>query len=175
MGIRRRILLSFFFLFAAVFISAAVVSTLLIAKTVERRLAAQTATLARLLSGKPGLRNATSLDFIRQAWGATSVTEEIPGTPVSGEHVFRAPLGPERELVMVYSSEVVSLERAQTLLPLASVAVAGLALVLLLGLLTAQALARPLERLAEQAKALPAARRQAGRRRRGAGSTWWTR
>ena len=156
MGIRRRILLSFLALFLVVFVASAVISMLLIANAVEHRLELQTRDLARLLSSKPGLLNPTVLDFIRQAYGAESVREDAPGAPAAGDYVYRESLGPAHELIMVYRSEVVSGEKRRAILPLAAVAATGLLLVVFLGLLTAGALARPLERLAGQAKALPA-------------------
>ena len=58
-------------------------------------------------------------------------------------------------LVEVLSADLPNLVRMECS-PLAGVAAMGLALVLLLGLFTAGPLARPLERLADQAKALPA-------------------
>jgi signal transduction histidine kinase len=155
MGIRRRILLSFLALFPLVFLATAVVSTLLIASAVEHRLAAQTRDLARLLSSKPGLLNPTVLDFVKQAYGAESVRDDAPGAPAAGGYAYRASLGPDHELIMTYRSEVVTAEKRSAILPLAGVAAAGLVLVLLLGLITAGALARPLERLAEQARKLP--------------------
>jgi len=155
MGIRRRILLSFLALFLVVFLATAVVSTLLIANAVEHRLAVQTSDLARLLSSKPGLLNPTVLDFVKQAYGAESARDDAPGAPAVGDYVYRAPLGPDHELIMTYRSEVVTAEKRSAIVPLAGVAATGLALVLLLGLITAGALARPLERLAEQAQKLP--------------------
>ncbi|MBI3854565.1 MAG: HAMP domain-containing protein [Planctomycetes bacterium] len=156
MGIRRRILLSFFALFLVAFVATAVLSTLLIANAVEHRLAVQTADLARFLSAKPGLLNDKVLDFVKNAYGAESVRDDAPGAPARGDYVYRASLGPDHELIMSYRSEVVSAEKRGAILPLAGVAAGGLALVLLLGLLTAGTLARPLERLADQAKAMPA-------------------
>lgn len=155
MGIRRRILLSFLALFVVVFVAMAVLSTILIARAVEHRLKVQTEDLARFLAKKPGLLNDTVLEFVKNAYNAESARDEAPGTPAAGDHVYRASLGPDHELVMVYRSDVVSAEKQSAILPLAGVAALGLALVLLLGLLTAGPLARPLERLAAQAKALP--------------------
>jgi signal transduction histidine kinase len=157
MGIRRRFLLSFLALFLVIFGAAAILSTILIGKAVEDRLATQTRDLARLLSDakQPGLLNRTSLDFVKQAYGAESVRDDEPGAPAQGDYVYRAPLGPMHELIITYRSEVVDAAKRQAILPLAGVAAAGLALVFVLGLLTSGALARPLERLAGQAKALP--------------------
>jgi signal transduction histidine kinase len=155
MGIRRRILLSFLALFLFVFIAMTVLSTLLVANAVEHRLELQTERLARLLSAKPLMLNPIVLDYIKQINGAESVTEDAPGTPVSGDYVYRARMGPEHELIMTYKAEVVSAEKRHAVLPLAGVAALGLGLVLALGLVTTAALARPLERLAAQAKSQP--------------------
>jgi signal transduction histidine kinase len=155
MGIRRRFLLSFLALFLVVFAAAAVLSTILIGHAVEDRLQTQTRDLARLLSAKQGMLNPRSLDFVKQAYGAESVTDGEPGAPANGDHVYRAPLGPMNELIITYRSEVVDAAKRQAILPLAVVAAAGLALVAVLGLVTAGALARPLERLAGQARSMP--------------------
>jgi len=156
MGIRRRILLSFLALFLVVFVTMTVLSTLLIARAVEHRLELQTERLAQLLAAKPGMLNDRVKDFIKQINGAESVWDDAPGSPASGDYVYRARMGPEHELVMTYKADVVSAEKRNAVLPLAGVAALGLALVLALGLVTAGTLARPLERLAGQAKALPA-------------------
>jgi signal transduction histidine kinase len=155
MGIRRRILVSFLPLFLVVFVAMTVLSTLLIANAVEHRLELQTERLARLLSAKPSMLNPMVLDYIKQINGAESVREDAPGTPVAGDYVYRARLGPEHELIMTYKAEVVSAEKRNAVLPLAGIATLGLGLVLALGLVTARTLAQPLERLAAQAKALP--------------------
>jgi signal transduction histidine kinase len=155
MGIRRRILLSFLALFLVVFVGMTVLSTLLVANAVEHRLQLQTERLAQLLGAKPSMLNPIVRDYIRQINGAESVTEDAPGTPVGGDYVYRARMGPEHELIMTYKAEVVSAEKRNAVLPLAGVAAIGLALVLVLGLLTAAALARPLEQLAAQAKSQP--------------------
>lgn len=156
MGIRRRILLSFLPLSLVVFVVMAVLSTLLVAQAVDHRLEQETQRLAEFLSAKPGLINPTVLEFIRLVYGATSVRDEAPGTPAQGDYVYRARMGPDHELIMTYKSEVVSAEKRTAILPLAGVAAIGLALVVLLGLITAGALARPLERLAAEAQSLPA-------------------
>ena len=156
MGIRWRMLLSFFALFVAVFVAMTVLSTLLIGRAVEHRLALQTERLAQLLSGKPLMLNPIVLDYIKQINGAHLVRMDAPGTQVDGDYVYRARMGPEHELIMIYQADVVSAEKRSAVLPLAGVAALGLALVLALGLVTAGALARPLERVAAQAKALPA-------------------
>jgi signal transduction histidine kinase len=154
MGIRRRILLSFLFLFAVVFVAAAVVSTLLIGRSVEHRLTAQGQNLARLLGDHPEWYKG-KLGFVARAYGATSASVEANGEHPAAEGVFRTPITADLELVMVYSPEVISREKAEAVRPFFIMAVAGLALVLILGFLTAQAIARPLERLAEQAQKLP--------------------
>jgi signal transduction histidine kinase len=155
MGIRRRILLSFLALFLVAFVLSSGISAVQIANAVEHRLQAQTQDLARFLSVKPGMLNPAVFDFIKQAYGAESVREDAPGTDVDGDYVFRASLGPAHELIMTYRAEVVLTEKRRAVLPVALVAAAGLALVLVIGLATAAALARPIERLAAQAKALP--------------------
>jgi signal transduction histidine kinase len=155
MGIRRRILLSFLALFLVAFVATSVISYVQIANAVEHRQELLTQDLARLLSAKPGLLNPVLLEFVRQAYGAESVRDEAPGTAVEGRYVYRARLGPDHELIMTYKASAVSAEKRRAIFPLAGVAAAGLALVVLLGLLTAGALARPLERLAGQAKSLP--------------------
>ncbi|HVE38825.1 MAG TPA: ATP-binding protein [Planctomycetota bacterium] len=155
MGIRRRILLSFFALFLFVFVAMTVLSTLLIGNAVEHRLQLQTERLAQLLAPKPLMLTPMVRDYIKQINGAESVREDAPGTPVDGDYVTRARMGPEHELILTYKAEVVSAEKRNAILPLAGVAALGLALVLVLGLLTAGTLARPLERLAAQAKSQP--------------------
>ena len=154
MGLRRRLLLTFLALFAAVFAATAIISTLLVGRAVERRLERQTELLARLFARNPGFAQG-KLGFVEQAYGARSASLEPPGRVPSGEGVFRAPVGPSLELVMVYAPEVVSREKAAAMGPFAAVAFGGLAVVLLLGYLTAQAVARPIEELARQARALP--------------------
>lgn len=156
MGIRKRILLSFLLLFLVAFVATSLMASILISNAVENRLAAQTTDLARFLSAKPGLLNDTVLEFVKNAYGATSVRDDAPGTPVEGRYVYRAALGPDHELIMAYKDELVSAEKRRAILPLAGVAGTGLALVGFLALATAAALARPLERLAGQARALPA-------------------
>lgn len=155
-GIRRRILVSFLILFLVAFVATSLIASILISNAVENRLAAQTSDLARFLAAKPGLLNDRVLEFVKNAYGAESVIEDAPGTPVPGRYVYRASLGPAHELVMVYRDEVVSAEKRRAILPLAGVAGTGLALVGFLALATAAALARPLEKLADQARALPA-------------------
>jgi signal transduction histidine kinase len=155
MGIRRRILISSFALFLIVFVTAAVVSTFLIAHTVEDRLSAQTRNLARLLEDHPNWYRG-KLGFLERAYGATSVTVEPIGQYPGGVGIYRAPIAPELEIVMVYSPDVISEEKSKALRPFLVLAVTGLGVALLLALLTAGAIARPLERLADQAKSLPA-------------------
>src|SRR6185295_16613567 len=154
MGIRRRILLSFLTLFLVVFIASAAIATFLIANAVEHRLQAQTQNLARLLSDHPEWYRG-KLGFVERAYGASSAAVEPVGQHPPGEGVFRAAVSPGMELVMTYSPEVISREKSEAVRPFVWVAVGGVALVLVLGVLTAQTIARPLERLAEQAKALP--------------------
>lgn len=159
MGIRRRILLSFLGLFLGVILVSALLSSVLIASAVEHRLSAQTQNVASLVNGieSPTLRN--YLDRLKVLSGADSlrvgdVAGASPGPPVSGERVFRSPTK-HGELVIVYSPEVVSRERAMAVRPFVVMGVGVLVPVVVLGLLTARAIARPLERLAEQARTLP--------------------
>lgn len=154
MGLRRRILLFFLFLFAAVFAATLTASTLLVAHAVERRLAAQTGYLARLLEENPDFYRG-KLGFLERAYGARSVSVVPRGAAPAGPGVFRAPVGPDRELVMDYSPEVVSAEKREAVKPFLLLGAAGLGLVVALGAVTAQMVARPLERLAAQAQALP--------------------
>ena len=155
MGIRLRMLMSFLVLYLVAFLATSIVSTILVARAVDHRLEAQTNDLARFLSAQQGLINETVLTFVKNAYGAESVRDAEPGAPATGDYVYRAALGPHHELIMTYKSEVVSAEKRRTLLPLAGVAAAGLALVGFLALATAATLARPLEKLADQAKAMP--------------------
>ncbi len=160
MGIRRRILLAFLLLFAVVFLATAVASTLLIANAVGHRLAAQTENVARLVDRieRPTMLN--YLDRLMELSGAESIrvgelSRGAPGSSPSGERVFRAPTK-HGELVIVYTPEVISREKSEAIPPFVLMAVAGLGLVVVFGYLTAQAIARPLEKLAAQAKVLPA-------------------
>jgi len=155
MGIRRRLLLSFLVLFILVFGATVLSSMVLIAGAVEHRLSAQTQNLARLLSDHPEWYRG-KLGFVERAYGAASASVEPAGKHPEGEGVFRAPVSSGMELVMSYSPEVISREKAEAVRPFVWMAVGGIALVLVLGAFTAHTIARPLERLAEQAKALPA-------------------
>jgi signal transduction histidine kinase len=161
MGIRRRIVLSFLALFALVVAATAFLSTLLVADAVKRRQAAQTANLAALINGieSPVLRN--YLPRMMELSGAEAVRVgtlvEPPGAsfpPLPDERVFPASTR-HGDLTVVYSSDVISREKTFVLRPFAIVAVSGMALFAVLGYLMAQAIARPLERLAGQAQALP--------------------
>lgn len=154
MGIRRRIVLSFLALFAVVFVAAFLISTLLIARAVEHTHAAQAASLASVYDRNPDLARGT-LAHAAEAYGAESVRIVPVHEQPHGEGVFSAPFGPNERLVMVYSPDVISREKAEAVLPFAIVAVAGLLLVGILGYLSAQAIARPLERLSVQARSLP--------------------
>ena len=155
MGIRRRLLLSFLTLFGVVLVAMAALSTYIIGSAVEHRLQDQTERHARFLSAKPLMVNPIVLGYIKEFTGAESVRDDAPGTVVDGDYVFRARMGPDHELVMTYKADVVSAEKRAAVLPLAGVAALGLLLVLALVLVTAGAFARPLERLAAQARALP--------------------
>ncbi len=160
MGIRRRIVLSFLAFFALFFVAMAALSTFLVARAVENRLEAQTRNLALLVDGMPEGMLAGYLDRLRELHGAEALrvgklsSGTFPGD-ASGRAVFRAPTRGKEELVVVYSAEVVSNERARAVEPFVVLAVPGLLLVVVLGLFTAQAIARPIERLAAQARALP--------------------
>lgn len=154
MGLRRRILLSLLLLFAVVFAATLTASTLLVAHAVERQLAAQTGYLARLLEENPDFHRG-KLGFLERAYGARSVTVVPRGTVPSGPGVFRAPVGPDQELVMAYRPEVISAEKREAVRPFLFLGAAGLGLAVVLGMLTAQRVARPLERLAAQAQGLP--------------------
>ena len=161
MGIRRRILLAFLLLFAAVFLTTAIASRVLIAKAVEHRFAAQTQSLARLIEKieRPTLQN--YLDKLKELSGADSIrvgelSSDPSGKVLLSESTFRAPTR-HGELVVVYTPGVVSREKSEAVRTSVILAVAGLGLVVVFGYLTAQTIARPLERLAEQAKAMPAA------------------
>jgi signal transduction histidine kinase len=157
MGIRRRLLLSFIALFAAVLVATALVSTLLVARAVEHRHAEQVQNLGRLFSDYRAVSVGT-LEYVKRAYGAESVSIGRPGAVPDAEGVFRAPTYDGLELVMRYSPEVVSREKAEAVRPFVFLGIGGLALVAVLGYVSAHAIARPLERLAEQAKALPAGR-----------------
>jgi signal transduction histidine kinase len=160
MGIRRRILLSLLALFAVVLGAAALLSTFLIANAVDHRLSAQTGSLASLVNRMPkvsgfeeNLRRLMDLHgAVSLKVGALSVGSADRHSP--GERVFRAPtdIG---ELVIVYGPEVLSREKSEAVRPFALMGLAGVLLAFVLASLTARAIARPLERLAEQAKALP--------------------
>jgi signal transduction histidine kinase len=156
MGIRRRLLFSFLILFVATIVATVSSSIFLIARAVEHRLAEQTRNFAGLFRGYPGMINELFLDRARRAAGAESASVEPLGKVPAGPGVFRAPVSADLELVMAYSPGVISREKADAMRPFVIMAVAGLALVVVLGYLTAQTIARPLERLAEQAKAMPA-------------------
>src|SRR6516165_8340080 len=108
MGIRLRILLSFLVLYLVAFLATSILSTILVANAVEHRLAAQTNDLARFLSAQPGLINETVLNFVKNAYGAESARDDAPGSPATGDYVYRAALGPEHELIMTYKADVVS-------------------------------------------------------------------
>lgn len=162
MGIRRRILLSLLALFAVVLGAAALLSTLLIAKAVDHRLSAQTSSLATLVNRMPKASGffEENLRRLMDLHGAVSlkvgtVSAGLADVHSPGERVFRAPTD-VGELVIVYGPEVISREKAEAVRPFLLMGVAGVLLAFLLATLTAQTIARPLERLAEQAKALPA-------------------
>ncbi len=153
MGIRWRTLLAFLALFTAVFLAAAAVSTFLVQNAVERRLQAQVDQLARLVDGMPPASLENNLDYLRRLVGAESLRVKPVSPPAAGS--YRAPTQ-YGDLHVVYAAEVVSREKEEVVRPLLLLAVAGLGLVAGLGYLTAQAVARPLERLAAQARSLPA-------------------
>lgn len=156
MGIRNRIVLPFLALFAIVFITTGLISTLLIAQAVEDRLSALTQGVARLFAAQPGMVNDVMLERVRQATEAQFVLVEARERASAAPGVFRAPVDAQRDLVIGFSPDVISQEKAKAVRPFAIAALGGLLLVLVLGYLTAQAIARPLEGLAAQAKSLPA-------------------
>lgn len=153
-------MLSFLALFGLVVAATALLSTVLVAGAVERRLAAQAENLARLIDGiePPTLRN--YLPKMMELCGAESVrvgalrVPEGAPPPSPGGRSFRVPTR-HGELEMVFGAGEISRERAAALRPFLIVAGAGVILFGVLGSLTAQAIARPLERLAAQARALP--------------------
>lgn len=160
MGIRRRILLSFLALFAGVLVAAAALSTVLIANSVDHRLSAQTTNLASLIDRMPrasgfeeNLRRLMALHGA-EALSVGSLTVGAEDAPAAGGRVYKAPTK-AGELVITYSPELVSREKAEAVRPFLVMAVAGGLLVMVLASVTAGTIARPLERLAEQAKALP--------------------
>ena len=160
MGIRRRILLAFLLLFGVVFLTTTIASTLLIANAVEHRLLAQTENLARTMDKLEKHTVALYLDHLKALHGAEwirvgDLSKGAPAAPAAGERVFRAPTK-HGELVVAYTPEVISREKSEAVRPFVIIAVAGLGLVVVFGYLTAQTIARPLERLAEQVKATPA-------------------
>jgi len=160
MGIRWRILLSFLALFAGVLAAAAALSTILIANAVDHRLSAQTRNLASLIARMPKtggyeenlrrlmvLHGADSLKVGAVSVGADGLA--------AGERVYRAPTD-AGELVITYSEALVSREKEEAVRPFLVMAGAGGALVVVLAWVTAGTIARPLERLSAQARALPA-------------------
>jgi signal transduction histidine kinase len=154
MGLRRRLLLSFLLLFAAVFVATLVLSTVLVSGAVEHRLQAQTENLARLFRENPEWGQG-KLTYVERAYGALSAAVEPAGRVPTGPATFRAPTLPGSELVLVFSPEAIAAEKWKAVRPFAVVAVVGLGLVLVLGFVTSQTIARPIEELARQARALP--------------------
>lgn len=153
MGLRRRLLVSFLALFAAVFAAVALVSGVLVGRAVEARLKDQASNLARLVDGleRPVLVNYLRvLRELHQADGLR-VGELVDGELREGPSVFRAPTR-HGELVLAHAPDVVSREKAAVVRPLAIVALAGLGLVAALAVLTAQAVAKPIEELAARAR-----------------------
>ncbi len=161
MGLRRRLLLSFLALFVAVFVATALISTLLVANAVERRLEVQTENLARLIDDQEQIAaNRQFLNSFKRSTGAQEIDVRLVGeVPSSQEGVYRAPLRSPtlagKEIVITYGAEVVSREKSEAIRPFAILAVGGLGLAILLGFVTAHAIARPIEDLARQAQALP--------------------
>ena len=161
MGIRRRILLSFLALFVAVLAAAAALSTLLVGNAVDHRLSAQTVNLANLVNRMPKAsgfeENLRRLMILHGAESLSvgSVTVGSTDAHPPGERVFKAPTE-VGELVIAYSPELVSREKAEAVRPFLIMGLAGGVLVIFLASVTAGTIARPLERLAEQATALPA-------------------
>jgi len=157
MGIRRRILLSFLLIFVVVFAATALISPFLIEGAVEDYLESQTRNLAGVFARNPDFENSVHIrDAVRQVWGAETVSIGPEGMHPAGPRIFRAPTTPGRELVLVYSPGYVSRQKSEMVQVFAVVAGAGLLLVVGLGYVTAHAVSRPLERLAGQARSLPA-------------------
>jgi signal transduction histidine kinase len=159
MGIRRRLVLSFLALFVVVFVATAAVSTVMVTRAVKRRLGAQARNLADLIERQP--RIADNREFLlrfSQLYDA-EVSVRPAGEASAGDAVYPVRLMGQtldgRELVVTYGPEVISREKAAAVEPFILVAAGGLLLVLVLGTLTARAIARPLENLAKQAR-LPA-------------------
>lgn len=156
MGLRRRLLLSFLALFAAVFAAIALVSAVLVERAVEARLREQAVNLGRLVDGleRPVLVN--YLRVLRDLHRADGlrVGELVDGEIREGPSVFRVPTR-HGELVLAHAPDVLSKEKAAVVRPLAMVAAAGLILVAGLAVLTAQAVARPIEELAAVARSMP--------------------
>ena len=160
MGLRRRLLLSFLALFAAVFAATAVVSTVLVARAVEARLRQQAEDLGRLVDGleRPVLVNYLRvLRDLHRAQGLRVGDLAAGDAPpaAAGPGVFRVPTR-HGDLVLVHGADVLSREQAAAVRPLAWVAAVGLLLVVAIGAWSAQAVARPIEELARRARALPA-------------------
>jgi signal transduction histidine kinase len=160
MGIRRRILLSFLALFVVVLAAAAALSTLLVGNAVDHRLSATTVNLAALIDRMPktggfeeNLRRLMVLHGAESLSVGSITVGELEGRP-AGERVFKAPTK-VGELAISYSPELISREKAEALRPFLIMAVAGGILVVVLASVTAGTIARPLERLVEQTKALP--------------------
>jgi signal transduction histidine kinase len=153
MALRRRILLALAALFAAVFLAAAGVSGVLLENTVEHRLQAQVDQLARLIDGMPPSTLENSLPYLRRLLGAESLGFSEDGAP--GAASFRAPTR-HGTLRVDFPQELLSRERGELLRPFLLLGLFGLGLVGVLGVVTARAVARPLERLADQARSLPA-------------------
>ena len=160
MGLRRRLLLSFLALFAVVFAATSAVTTYLVARAVEQRLHQQAQDLARLVDGleRPVLVNYLPVLRDLQRAEGLRVGELVAGRApagATGPGVFRVATR-HGELILAYDVDVLSREQAAAVRPLAWVAGAGLLLVVGIGILTAQAVARPIEELARRAQALPA-------------------
>jgi signal transduction histidine kinase len=161
MGIRWRILLSFLALFAGVLAAAAAISSFLIANAVDHRLSAQTQNLATLVGRMPKTGGyEENLRRLMDLHGADSlkvgaVSVGAADAHAAGERVYRAATE-AGELVIAYSEALVSRERSEAVKPFLVMAGAGGALVVVLAWATAGTIARPLERLSAQAKALPA-------------------
>ncbi|HLY75573.1 MAG TPA: histidine kinase dimerization/phospho-acceptor domain-containing protein, partial [Planctomycetota bacterium] len=160
MGIRRRILLSFLALFVGVLAAAAALSTILIANAVDHRLSVQTQNLAALIDRMPRASGfEENLRRLMTLHGAESlkvgtVSVGLTEGRAAGERVYRATTK-VGELEIAYSPEVMSREKAEAVRPFLVMAAAGGILVVVLASITAGTIARPLERLAEQTKALP--------------------
>jgi signal transduction histidine kinase len=167
MRLRAKITLPFVLVFVAAYVVTAFVAISLVEGAVERRLVTQTENLARVLEGFHG-SSGPMLGHIKRAYAADVIIAEADPFPGAGhprpaplvlhpDGRVIAPIGASgRTLVMTYDPAVISREKSDAVRPVALLAVAVLALVVLLGIATASSIARPIERLAEAARGITA-------------------